>query len=137
MKRFYLDTSIWLDLFENRNEPNMPKGDWAKNLMRYIVKQECELVISNVNLKELNKYGYSNQIIFQFLRKFKKRIFYIHTTKKETNRAKDIAEERKIPKGDVLHCLVAKKSGAILITFDNHFNELNDFIKVKTSNNFI
>ena len=38
MQRYYLDTSIWLDLFEDRNEPNFPKSDWAEKLNQKITK---------------------------------------------------------------------------------------------------
>jgi hypothetical protein len=37
-ERFYLDTSIWLDFFENRNEPNFSKGTLAKELIKKIIK---------------------------------------------------------------------------------------------------
>ncbi len=30
-KKFYFDTSIWLDFFENRDEPNLPKAKLQKN----------------------------------------------------------------------------------------------------------
>jgi len=36
--RYYLDTSIWIDLFEKRDEPNLPKGTWAQNLFDKIIK---------------------------------------------------------------------------------------------------
>ena len=32
-EKFYFDTSIWLDFFEDRNEPNLPKSDWARKLV--------------------------------------------------------------------------------------------------------
>jgi len=37
-KRFYLDTSIWLGFFEERDEPNFPKGTWAKKLIKKIIE---------------------------------------------------------------------------------------------------
>ena len=46
VERYYLDTSIWLDFFENRNEPNMPKGDWAHNLLERITKNNDKAIYS-------------------------------------------------------------------------------------------
>lgn len=52
-KKFYLDTSIWLDFFENRDEPNLPKGQWANDLLNKIVKDDDLIIYSDNNLYEL------------------------------------------------------------------------------------
>jgi len=43
--------------------------------------------------------------------------------------AKKLAEQRNIPRGDVLHALIAKKHNFILVTRDKHFNFLTDIVK--------
>lgn len=35
-ERFYFDTSIWLDFLEKRDEPNLPKSAWVKDLIEKI-----------------------------------------------------------------------------------------------------
>ncbi len=52
-KRFYFDTSIWLDFFENRDEPNFPKGTLAKKLIDKIIKEDWKIIYSDLNLMEL------------------------------------------------------------------------------------
>jgi len=47
-EKYYLDTSIWLDLFENRNEPNLPKGELAHKLFNKITENNDKLFYSDL-----------------------------------------------------------------------------------------
>ena len=64
-KRFYFDTSIWLDFLENRDEPEMPKGTWAKELIKKIVKEGNKILFSDNNMLELINNGYFLHILSQ------------------------------------------------------------------------
>jgi len=68
-KRFYFDTSIWLDFLENRDEPEMPKGTWAKELIKKIVKEGNKILFSDNNMLELINRGYLEFEIEEFLDK--------------------------------------------------------------------
>jgi hypothetical protein len=37
MQRYYLDTCIWVDYLENRQDRFRPLGDWALRLIKQIV----------------------------------------------------------------------------------------------------
>ncbi len=58
-QQFYFDTASWLDFFENRDEPNFPKGAWTKNLIHKIIENNDKILLSDNNMIELNSLGYS------------------------------------------------------------------------------
>jgi len=55
-KRFYSDTSIWLDFFEKRGE----HGSSALKLINKIIEHEDIITYSIFVIKELKNLGYSD-----------------------------------------------------------------------------
>lgn len=125
-ERFYFDTSIWLDFLEKRDEPDIPKGTWAKELIKKIIKEKNKILFSDNNMLELITRGYLEFEIEEFLAKLSPIIIYIEATEKEIGKAKDLAQKRGLPKRDALHALIARDNNSILITLDNHFKKLVD-----------
>jgi predicted nucleic acid-binding protein len=130
-KRFYLDTSIWLDFFENRNEPNMPKGEWAKKLVKKIIQKGDLIVYSDLVLQELENERYSSFEVDNLFFELRQNLLYVESTLAEIKRAKDLSFKREIPNGDALHALIARDNNSILVTLDRHFHTLSDIVKVK------
>ena len=62
-KRYYFDTSIWLDFLEKRDEPNMPKSEWALRLVDNITKNDDTIVYSDLTLMELKNAEHSKEQI--------------------------------------------------------------------------
>ena len=94
MIRYYLDTSIWLDSLEERDEPGFPKTSLAHELVKYIVKNGHAILISDLVLEELNNSGYHEwdvDLLFYSLREVLK---FIETCKDQIRRAKDLAAKR-------------------------------------------
>ena len=137
MKKYYFDTSIWLDFFENRNEPNLPKGDWAKELLNKTTRNNDRIVYSDNNIYELNILGYSFREIDTMFLPFKPILIFVESTEKQIGKAKDLAMKRDIPKRDALHAFIASDNKAILVTLDRHFRKLLDIIKPKSPKNLI
>ena len=123
---YYFDTSIWLDFFENRDEPNFPKSIWARKLIRKIIQEEGKIIFSDNNMIEFVENGYLEFEIEEKLNKFGDLVIHIDSTEKEIGKAKDLAQKRNVPKRDALHALIARDNNAILITIDNHFKKLTD-----------
>ena len=48
--KYYFDTSIWLDFFEDRNEPNLPKSKWARELVNKIIENDDKVLYSDNNI---------------------------------------------------------------------------------------
>ena len=126
MKTYYFDTSIWLDFFENRNEPSMPKGEWAKKLVSNISENKDKIIFSDNNSIELEGIGYSKYEIEDLLSSLKPLIYYVESTAKQVENARDLSKKRDVPKRDALHALLARDNKAILVTLDNHFKKLTD-----------
>ena len=124
--KYYLDTSIWLDFFENRNEPNFPKGEYAARLLNKIINNNDRIIYSDLTLFEIEEAGYSFHEVQEMLSPLKPFLIFVEAADKETGKAKDIAFKRNIPKGDALHAILARNNNAKLITFDNHFKKLKD-----------
>lgn len=127
--RFYIDTSIWMDLLEDRiGYNNEPLGDFALRLFSIIKIKNYKLVISDLLIKELES-NYSIEQINSMILPFKNITEKIRFTKEQYNEAKAIGKSRNIPPGDVLHAILARDSDLILITRDKHFKELLDICK--------
>src|SRR3989338_5203779 len=123
---YYLDTSIWLDFFENRNEPKMPKGDWARELLAKIIKNDDKAVYSDIVLIEMGTLGYSSQEIQGMFNPIKPLLVFVESTPKQLKKAKDLSSKRGVPKGDALHALLAREHKATLVSLDRHFQKLAD-----------
>jgi len=124
--RYYIDTSIWMDLYEGRNGyNNEPLGEYAFKLFSNIKLKGGRIVISYFLLQELNRY-YTSDEINSMLMPFLGIIDNIPISQTQYEQARIIADERGIPKGDVLHAIVARDNNFILITRDNHFRNLRD-----------
>lgn len=124
--RFYLDTAIWIDFYEDRKGfSNEPLGEYVWKLLAFIISEEHMIILSDINMLELEKY-YSLEEINGMFRPFEKAIIKAFHTKEDVAYAIRISKERRVPKGDVLHALISRNSSAILIARDNHFRLLID-----------
>ena len=136
-QKYYLDTSIWLDFFENRNEPNLPKGDWVHELLDKITKNNDKVIYSDIVILELGVAGYQSHEIEKLFEKIKPILIFVESTEKQARKAKDLSSKRDVPKGDTLHALIARDNKATLVTLDNHFKKLLDIIKPKRPQDLI
>ena len=136
-EKYYFDTSIWLDFFENRNEPNFPKGDWAHKLLNKITENNDEVIYSDIVILELGVVGYQPNEIERLFEKIKPILIFVESTEKQARKAKDLSLKRDIPKGDALHAIIARDNKAVLVTLDNHFKKLLDITKPKRPQDII
>lgn len=136
-KKYYFDTSIWLDFFEDRDEPNLPKSQWATDLLNKIVINNDKIVYSDNTIHELIINKYSSYEIDNLFKPFKLILIFVEATEKQVRKAKDLALKRKIPKRDALHALISRDNKAIMITLDRHFQKLLDITKPKKPQDLI
>jgi predicted nucleic acid-binding protein len=125
-EKYYIDTSIWMDLLEDRKGfNNEPLGNFALKLFALIKAKKATLVISDILIRELEGY-YSLEEINGMMFPFKKIIKKVIATKEQRIEARKIAEERDLPPGDCLHAIIARDNNFILVTRDKDFKQLED-----------
>ena len=128
-EKYYVDTSIWMDLVEDRRGYNdEPLGTYALKLFAMIKAKKHKMVVSDLLIRELES-NYSMEEINGMMLPFQKIMEKVFVTTEQRDEAKKIAGERNLPPGDVLHAIVARDSNYIMITRDKHFKELEDITK--------
>ncbi len=129
VEKYYIDTSIWIDLLENRKGYNdEPLGDYALKLFALVKANGYKLVVSDLLIRELES-NYSVEEINGMVLPFQKIIEKAFVTKEQRDESKKVAEERNLPPGDVLHAIVARDNKLIMVTRDKHFKKLGDIVK--------
>ena len=128
-EKYYLDTSIWMDYYEDRKDPSKDIGEFAFKLLCRLLASKSKIVVSTFLLNELET-AYSLDKIRGLTLPFERLMEKVDVSGKQREEAKKIAQERGIPKGDVIHAILARDSNAILVSRDKHFQLLKDICKV-------
>lgn len=136
-EKYYFDTSIWLDFFEDRDKPNFPKSQWVTDLMNKITNIDSKIVVSDHNINELALNGYAIYEVENMFKPLKGILIFVEATEKQVRRSRDLASKRNIPKNDALHALIARDNKTHLITLDNHFKKIKDIIEPNSPKKFI
>ena len=124
--KYLIDTSIWVGLYENRNGyHDEPLGDFAFKLFCMIKAKEDKIVITDLTIREL-EMNYSMPEIKGMMKPFENILEKLVVSTEQRDEAKKIASERNLPKGDVLHAILARDNNYILISRDKHFKQLID-----------
>lgn len=125
-EKYYVDTSIWIDLYEDRKGYcGEPLGDYALRLLSLIKANGKTLVISDILMKELETF-YTLAEVRGMMKPFEHLIEKIVSTAEQRNEAHSIARERQLPPGDALHAILARDNQLLLISRDNDFRKLAD-----------
>ena len=131
MKKLYVDSNIWLDYWLDRTVNITPIGCFAERMLERATDCEFTLIVSDFILKEIeSNMKTSAETNMSAFRKIGK-LNIIRVDGSTFQNAKELASKRDIPIHDAVHALMAKKIGAILVTRDKHFGELEDIIVSK------
>lgn len=131
-KRFYVDTSIWRDYFEDRRDGIKPLGEFAFQFFKYCNENNCLVFYSDFVVLELKGLFSEEEIrlIFSIVKK--------HLLTKVSATEKQLAESynmkkifKEIPLYDLIHAIMARDSNAILVSRDKHFEYLNKIVEYK------
>ena len=131
-ERYYIDTSIWRDFYENRKDRFRPLGEWALELFKKIIREKGEILYTKLVITELSEKFNADEInkILQ-IAKDSGTLRYVETSCEQAKEALMLSKERGIPKGDCLHAIVARDNGAIMVARDRHFDELRHIVEIK------
>ena len=136
-KRYYFDTSIWLDFLENRNEPNFPKGNRVEELIRKITASDSRIVWSGAIMDELSIQRADQEKIEYSIDFLKNILIFVECTDRQWRRARDLSSRREVPLFDALHALIARDWKATIVTRDKHFEKLTDIVKYEKPEDLI
>ena len=126
MKRFYIDTSIWMDYGEDRKGfHNEPLGTYAEKLLSHIKTNGDKIVVSEFVLNELQTH-YSMDVIRGIMRQFIASIEHVQISDIQIKEANTVSKQRNIPLGDAIHAIIARDAKFILVTRDKHFYKTLD-----------
>jgi predicted nucleic acid-binding protein len=126
-KKYYFDSSIWRDYFENRKDKFRPLGEWAFELIKQIIKEKGIILYSELVIDELRK-DWSQEAVNSCFGAFRSEELLVKAeiTPEQYKEAVRLAREKKVPRGDALHAILARDNDAIMVARDKHFLELDD-----------
>ena len=131
MTRYYFDTSIWLDFFEHRDEPQLLKTTIARALVKAITNTDARIVWSDAITEELMSFGYTDEEFETRVYPLRQILYAVAYAQKQSGKAKDLCRKREVPLYDALHALIARDCQAILVSRDAHFQQLRDIVRTK------
>jgi len=127
MKKYYFDTSIWLDYYLKRGV----NGESALKLIYKIISEDNLIIYSDILITELKRLGFFENEINDMLNVAKPtNLRLIQSTKVQSIETNKLVKQRRVPFGDILHAVVARDNEAIFVSRDKHFEKLKDIIKV-------
>jgi len=114
--KYYVDTCIWIDYWENRQDNLRPLGEFA---LKFFTNLEDEDIVyySDLTLKELNN-RYSDDVIAEVFKVVECELIHLETYKSQLHTATIIARTGLMHWTDALHATLAKEADALLITRD-------------------
>ncbi|MBU0662705.1 MAG: PIN domain-containing protein [Candidatus Diapherotrites archaeon] len=126
-RRFYLDTSIWMDYFGARGDGIRPLGDLAFMFLKDCEKHKCKVLYSDIVLREL--IGIPKARLEEAFSSFRGTILKVAFSEAQAKEAERISRERQLPFNDVFHAIIARDNTALVVTRDWHFRELTDIVE--------
>jgi predicted nucleic acid-binding protein len=130
--RYYLDTSVWRDYYENRSDGLRPLGDFAFDLLKRIKSEKDIVVYSELTIKELArdfdeetiKELFSILLGYDLLEK-------VEIRDEQIKEAKELSLKTGVHLSDCIHSIVARDNDAILIARDKHFEALRNIVEIR------
>jgi predicted nucleic acid-binding protein len=130
--KYYLYTCIWRDYYERRGDFLRPLGEWALSLLKKILKKEDSILYSDMVIAEL-RIAFSDAQIKELFGIIHEKNLLVKVTidEEDAKHAELLYRRRKLPYGDALHSVLAKRHHAILVTRDRHFDAVKDMLTIK------
>ena len=131
MKRFYVDSNIWLDFALDRKDNIRPLGELAFQFFRKAVREKWQILYSDIVLRELGKELTKEEI---WQRCFKmvsdeNLLGKAMVSVEQEKEAEKISKQQKVPFADAAHAIIARDNNAVVVSRDAHFGNLFKVVK--------
>ena len=134
--KYYLDSAIWRDLHEGREDKFRPLGEWAFELLRKARINQGKVLYSDLTVDELS-VAYGKETINKLLKDSEELLEKVEINEHQVKEAAKLSKKHNIPFGDALHGILARDNNAIMVTRDYHFEKLGDIVSVKKPEDLI
>ena len=129
-QKFYLDTCIWRDYFEDRKDGIRPLGEFAFQLLKNCEKHGCNVLYSNLVVQELRAH-YSKERVAEVFSSFKHLLVEVQISNEQISEARKIVSSTQgTHLKDALHAILARDNCAVMLTRDKHFDALVHLVEV-------
>lgn len=127
MQQIYLDTNVYIDLWEDRADNIRPLGEFAFQLFRKVYECKFVVILSSLVIDEL-EFNFANETIKEMLKELKSsgKYKYYKVTEEDRQKAKESVAKDGTEFNDTLHAIMANKTGAVKLVTNN----LKDFEKL-------
>ncbi len=129
MLKIYVDTNVYMDLFEGRKDKFRDLGEFALNVFRRVREGQYCLVISDWVIEEFKKFRDPKEIEGLLDGLKKEHLVRITTTSEDKREARRLSSNN-FP--DALHVVLAKKSNCFYLVTRNiqDFAEFQKYIEI-------
>ncbi len=134
--KYYLDSAIWRDLHEGREDKFRPLGEWAFELLRKARINKEKVLYSDLTVDELSA-AYGKETINKLFKDEVELLEKVEIKEHQVKEAAKLSKKHNIPFGDVLHGILARDNNAIMVTRDHHFEKLSDIVSIKKPEDLI
>lgn len=129
-QRFYLDTAIWRDYFEDRRDGIRPLGEFAFQFLKSCERNGCEVLYSGLVVQEL-KSDYSKERVAEVFSSFRHFLVEVPISNGQISEARKISSSVKgTHLKDALHAILARDNKAVMVARDWHFGPLEYLVKI-------
>lgn len=129
MDLIYIDTNIYLNLFQGESGRWHNFADLAVHLFNRVKNGEYTLVISDWVIQEFSKKRDAREIQKVIDDIPQSQIIHVKTTSQDKQKAREISS---VNYPDALHVVLAMKSNAIyLVTRDADYQEFSNLIEIR------
>lgn len=125
MKKFYVDTAVWRDYFEDRKDNVRPLGEFAFQFLKNCQETKWVVLVSMEVERELLVY-YTRARVTEVFSSFQDIIQIVDHSKQQVSEALffHAKTNRQFPFPDILHSIIARDNNAVLVSRDRHFSEI-------------
>ncbi|MDD4878007.1 MAG: PIN domain-containing protein [Candidatus Nanoarchaeia archaeon] len=127
-QKYFVDTLVYRDYYENRSDNFRPLGEWALEFFRKAAGEGGIILYCDMVLAELEKdYKPENVIlIFKILNGMDVILMHVEPSNVQAREAKSVAKNKNVSFADALYAILARDNNAIIVTRDAHFLLLTD-----------